>query len=292
LVVGCVFGKDFYSFTYHVLSMNSVSKVWALTFVVLLLSSLMVLTVGSVNAQKPPKPSVPQFSVKLVANKYSVDEILIEVTIKNQPFTPDPNTDTSGVGGGGFYYAAPDKTSLYYQIQTKGHFDEEYVGFIYREQSDSSYTITSHSTTYILGSKIDVRVRAVAGYDRQYSSRYGMPVGQELVAKAESDWSRPQTITITKESIASAPSQTTALPTNPTTPSDNNQPQLSNQTQSPNFAFPSTVLLWIGTFLFVGVVIAVVMVFLRRHLKTSMYNNNFSFNQNNVFYKKLGYLRL
>ena len=93
--------------------MSSVSKPLTLTLIVLLLSSLMVLTVEPVNAQKPPKPSVPTFSVKLVSHPYNVpptttstfdsstwkeitttvpgyrvENRSIEITIKNQPFKP------------------------------------------------------------------------------------------------------------------------------------------------------------------------------------------------------------
>jgi hypothetical protein len=199
----------------------------------------MVLTVKSVNAQKPPKPSVPQFSLKLVVNNESLGcQKRVEVAIKNQLFMPSPNEDTFK-DLGYTRYSAPDQTSLYYQVQAKG-FDGDWIGFTFeRKQSDSMETIVSNGITYT-GYTIDFRVRAAEGYFRTYSYGEGFPVGGEFIITSEGDWSSTQTININNETTMSSPSQTTP-PTNPTTTSGNNQPQTSEQTQQskqnplPNF---------------------------------------------------------
>jgi len=254
--------------------MNSNSKPLMLTFTVLLLSSLLVISVTPVNVQAASKPSVPQFSVKIVTvnHEYFDGEIYvekrIEVSIKNQPFTASPNTDTRGGDRNGISYVAPDKTSLYYQIQSKGHSDQDWPGIISDTfQSDSIYTVGSYPI-YTADSQVDVRVRAVDGYYRKHGTPSGMPVGSELVVKAESDWSHPQTINI-NNGYSTSSSQTTAPPSDPSTTADNNQPQIPNQTQPPNFVLHYLVLPLVIGVLLASVVIAVVMVFLRRHLKTS-----------------------
>jgi hypothetical protein len=97
--------------------MNSLNKFLALSLVFLTLSSLMMLTVAPVSAQAGYKPSVPQInSIKFVDSSYDVppsstttvdqytgkettttkpgyhvEQTSIEVTIKNQPFTPYTN---------------------------------------------------------------------------------------------------------------------------------------------------------------------------------------------------------
>jgi len=280
LVVGCVFGKDFYSFTYHVLSMNSVSKVWTLAFVVLLLSSLLVLTVVPVNVQAASKPSVPQFTVKLVDYSYDVspstttttdpytgekitttnpgyyvENIQLEVTIKNQPFTPY-------IGENGRLY------NLYYTVQVKGHFGENWQGLCYYvEQTDSQYTVaTGSAQSYVAGSQLDFRVQAAAGYADGRAVQ-GVPPWIYFDADATSNWSKIQTFTMPSTSSLS-PSQAVTSPQNPTAPPDSNQPQSSDPFQPLSFVFQLPFLLWVGAIIFVGVVVAVVMLFLRRHLKT------------------------
>jgi len=136
LVVGCVFGKDFYSLNRHVLSMNCPNRALTLTFIVLLLASLFTLPTSSVAAQAGYQPSVPQFTVKLIDNSYDVPpssytvidqytgqettktfpgshviDRSIEVMVKNQPFTSYTNTSGHAI-------------ELYYIIQVKGHYGE------------------------------------------------------------------------------------------------------------------------------------------------------------------------
>lgn len=119
----------------------SMNRTVVLTLIVLLLSSLLALSVTPANLQAASKPSVPQFSIKLVdysydvpssstttINQYTGEEVTntrpgyrvenktIEVTIKNQPFKS--YTDQNG------------EHKLYYAVHVKGRFGEEWPGFL------------------------------------------------------------------------------------------------------------------------------------------------------------------
>jgi hypothetical protein len=258
-------------------------KTLTLTFIVLLLTSLLALTFTSTYVQAVSKPSVPQFSIKLVDNSYDIspsatttvdpytgtkststipgyhiERIEIEITIKNQLFTP--------YTGNGHAY-----NNLYYYVQVKGHFTEDWqVWCVDFKQSDSQYTVITRSAQmYAVGSKLDFRVQVAAGYEE---GRILAPSWIHFDPNVTSDWSKVQTFTI--PSKASSVSQPQTIPSqNPAAPFDNNQSQASDQIQPPSFMFQQSFLLWIGTFLFIGVVVAVVMVLLKRYLKTS-YNND------------------
>ncbi|MDR2707214.1 MAG: hypothetical protein LBB87_00480 [Nitrososphaerota archaeon] len=103
---------------------------------------LSVFAVPSVTAQAGYKPSVPQFTVKLVDDSYDVppstttvtdpytgkesivndpgyhiSDRTIECSIKNQPFTLYEKENA---------YTPP---ALYYKIQFKGHFEEKWDTF-------------------------------------------------------------------------------------------------------------------------------------------------------------------
>jgi hypothetical protein len=263
--------------------MNFVSKVWTLTFVVLLLSSLMTLAATPTRVQAVSNPLVPRFSVKLVDNSYNqapayttdpytgdtkslnaggrVRDMTIEVTIKNQPFTP--YTNTSGY-----------KIELHFKVEVKGYFGENwhYLGnspFITQHGSEDTILVVNSAERYFSdGSQVDFRVKAVVAYDgTMYDvSGLGMRTQYWLDEYESSNWSDIQTITIPSE-YSSLHSQITSSPQNQTIPSDNNQPQLSGKNQLPSFVFHQSFLLWIGALLFVGGVIAVVIVFTKRHLK-------------------------
>jgi len=261
-----------------------------------------------VNAQKPPPPSVPQFSVKLVSHPYNVpptttstfdpstwkettttvpgyrvENKSIELTIKNQLFKPYT-----------IHTSERDyDVKLDYIVEVKNHFDgdpswQKPNG--YGIQSTSQYTIISYTRRNLyftdwegvndlpVGSQLDFRVKARIGcwaVLTQVDYLYGMR--EPYLTEAElSDWSVTQTITITNGSSSSTPSRT-VQPQNPMVPPDNNQPQTSDQTQQqleqnklPDFMFNSLFLFGVGV-LFAGVVIAVVIVVLRKQLKIPQY---------------------
>jgi len=119
-----------------VLNVRTVNKALALVFVFVVLSSLMVLTVNPVDAQATFKPSVPEFTVKLVDTSYDVPSTTttttnpytgekttttipgyrvenksIVVTVKDQSFTSYTGTD-------GYTRV------MRYTVQVKGHFSE------------------------------------------------------------------------------------------------------------------------------------------------------------------------
>ncbi|MCL2690890.1 MAG: hypothetical protein FWE56_01370 [Candidatus Bathyarchaeota archaeon] len=265
-------------------------------------SCLMVFTVAPVSAQAGYKPAVPQISsIKLVDSSYDVpptstttvdqytgkettttapgyhvNSLTIEVTIKNQPFTPyiDENTKDPAYGPNGKEF------NLYYRVQAKGHFGENWRDFgeLYVIQSNSGHTVVSSAivgedniVNYAAGSQLDFRVQASVGYKyNELSGRLFVPYPGPVwvVAPAEySDWSRVQTFTIP----GSLPSQTATLPTSPITSDGNDQPQYPEQTQPPNVIFTHPfVLMGVGT-LFTGVIVFIVLVFLKRHLNTSTY---------------------
>jgi len=182
----------------------------------LVVSSFSVLAVSSVSVQAGYKPSVPQFTVKLVDSSYDVPPIYttdpytgepttkpgyrienytIEISIKNQPFTP--YTDKSD------YYTR--YYDIYYSIRVKGHFGEDWYSLRtrYTTQSDSEYTVVLHSLTddtelrnLVAGSKLDFSVQAYSGYwfDQREGSM-GVIADYVYVFDAESGWSNIQSIT-------------------------------------------------------------------------------------------------
>jgi len=260
----------------------------------LVVSCLIVLTVTPTNAQKPSPPSVPKFSVKLVAHPYDVpptttssfdtstwteititepgyrvENRSIEVTIKNQHFTPYT-----------LHTSERDyEINLYYAVEVKEHFSEDWhtfrfsiYSYAYQDQSDSGYTVVSGSADYDAGVKLDFRVQAVIGYRQSATadSLAGLWLGpmDSMSFSTSSNWSDIQTITITSGS-SSSPSQTTTFPS--ATSDNNDQPQLPDQTQTPNNVFSNPFfMLGVGAF-FVGVVVVVVMVFRSRHLSSVVF---------------------
>ncbi|MCL2642569.1 MAG: hypothetical protein FWD52_03530 [Candidatus Bathyarchaeota archaeon] len=262
--------------------MNSTNKFLALSLIVLTLSGFIVFSIDSVNvyaAPKPaPKPSVPQFTVKLVDNSYDVppstttdpytgvtttepgyhvNQRDIEVTIKKQPFTI--------YGEEGYIFR------LRYYVEVKGHFGDEWTAYYdYVAHLNSDTVVTRSANDYAAGSQLDFRVKAII--------RGTMEEGPfNMIAPAvdsESGWSKVQTITISSKP-SSAPTQTITLSPPSTTSDDGNSyPQSSNQTQPSNVVFTNPFfLLGIGV-LFGGVVVAVVMIILKKHLKTQTYPTN------------------
>lgn len=194
---------------------------------ILLVSCLLVTQIVSATS----KPSVPQFTVKQVdcsydvpttysTNQYTgetitnpgyhVQNLTIEVTIKNQPFT------RSEVFG--------NITGLFYNVQAKIHSDNwpgSYSDSRNKyavEPSASDYTVV----TFILnsggwyvssGSQVDVRVQAVYGTEYTVWSKGGgiQPIGTQFILEAASSWSDTKTITIGSGEVTT--SQPTAQPT-------------------------------------------------------------------------------
>ncbi|MCL2135731.1 MAG: hypothetical protein FWH37_09360 [Candidatus Bathyarchaeota archaeon] len=176
-------------------------KRFCLLLMVLILSCEFI-SIGIVQAQS--KPSVPEFTVKLVDNSYNVpptqstdpytgktttqpsyhvEEKEIEITIKNQNY--------------------PSK--LMYNIRTKGHFEENWTemfsagGSMYPHQSNSKYTIiTISSNNYPDGAQVDFQVEAMSGgISQEVYSGLGT---FDYFDGVTSGWSKTQTLTIDKNS--------------------------------------------------------------------------------------------
>jgi len=177
-----------------------------------------------------PKPSVPEFTVKLVDTSYDepttysidpytgeklthagshVERTSLEVRIKNQPFTA--SKDVEGI-------------SFFYNIRVKGHFSEEWVELYrasdgYPTQSDSEYTVMLLGTlgenglslesgtvalSIPLGGQVDFQVESMIGgvsrvYDPDATSQFGMYPWR--FSGETSGWSTTQTLTISANGL-------------------------------------------------------------------------------------------
>ena len=163
------------------------------------------------------QPSVPEFTVKFEAHPYdvpptttttidqytgekkvtttsgsTVENKSIEITIKNQPFTP--------------YTDANDyEINLYYHVRTKGHFGEDWKDFYkFRKtsqpdsqiQSNSEYTIISIREKYPEGAQIDFQVEAIVGHYYDEFGGLATTLTYILAVDEKSGLSESQTITI------------------------------------------------------------------------------------------------
>jgi hypothetical protein len=275
--------------------MTLTRKILTLTLVILLLSSLFALADTSIRAQATSKPSTPQFSVKFIDNSYDVpsstttsidpytgkkitstqqgyhvENMRIDVEIKNQLFTPYTNADGHECKG------------LFYRVQVKGHFETNWTTFSsrypenYVSQSTSGYTVVSYTFHeyaggYFIakpssGGQLDFRVEAFTGYwvEPTQIDHLGGFHDPTLFDDATSGWSSIQTITITYDSSSTKPSQTTN--SSITSPSDSNNPQPQNPQQ----------VLWrvIVFFMCIIAVLLCVIVYLLKQRKTSFLHDD------------------
>lgn len=282
--------------------MKQHSPILRLSLVFLLLSSLIVLTVPSTPVQAVFKPSIPQFSLKLIDNSYYVPSSTItdsytgaittkpgyraynrsmEFTIKNQPFKSYTDADGYNI-------------DLYYRVAFKGHFGDDTEwrtfglsgeGMPTYKQSNSGYTVVlinieypiyPFTTKYPDGSQLDFKVEAFTGHF------YGPDMGDimigirnsYLVCDEASGWSDIQTFTMISGSSSSLPSQTTTL-SPPSVTFEGNNTQPSGQMSPLDFVFTKQVFLFVVSVLFVGVIVTVVLIFLKKHLKPPIYTNSF-----------------
>ena len=196
----------------------------------LTLLALILFAFTAVIAPAAGSPSVPQFNVQYVDHSYDVPPTYgtdpytgqtqmtnpgyhvtnrsIDVTIRNQPFTP---------------YLSPQNTTvnLYYHVRSKGHF-EDWSGSsghsaTWMQASSSQYTIVYFNTDYWgvpEGGQIDFQVEAVTGYGATTAN--GCNSDYNKVTVEESGWSPTQTITFGNPLPSSNPPAPT--PWEPTTP--------------------------------------------------------------------------
>jgi hypothetical protein len=203
-----------------------------------LLSALTAILIGGLvltNAMRfgtvHARPSVPEFTIKLIDSSYDipptssvdpytgqtvtqagrhVESRTIEISIKNQPFTPFLVEEAT----------ANWTVDLQYVIRWKGHFGQDWYEIYYDDPMDgftgfsanleSEYTVISFEgeyssseglkliyqgmyTTFPPGAQVDFQVRARIGY----VSRYPVPFTSGWIFTGEeSGWSNTQTITI------------------------------------------------------------------------------------------------
>jgi hypothetical protein len=173
----------------------------SLILILIVVSSSLII-VESASAQSTPKPSVPEFSLK-VTHPYDGAPTNIEITIKNQPFNL-------------FVDASGNYASLYYNVRFKGHYVDQWR--YYPENRSSGYTKASLSdyTTISLGlgssplgtipagGQVDFQVQALMGHDNLESYQYQF-TGQI------SDWTNTQTITVPATSVSPTPTGAPSL---------------------------------------------------------------------------------
>ncbi len=181
-------------------------------------------------------PSVPEFSVAYVDHSYDVpvthwtttdpytgeqiahssggehvDNRTIDVTIKNQPFTPYKDATTSN-----------QIVNMYYNIRSKGHFVDWNSasgshGQSGLQASASPTTAVSFNVGYWnvpQGGQIDFQVQATLSYvNSTYSG--SCFTGSQTIVVGQSGWSDTQTLTIGNPTSSSPTSQPTWSP-NPT----------------------------------------------------------------------------
>jgi hypothetical protein len=184
------------------------------------------------NAQTNPKPSVPEFTVQYVDHSYSIpanttidpftgktvtipaqyiNNQTIEISIKNQI----KNTP---------YQQITDQPYLYYEIQMKGHFSQDWTNISFIEATpQAEYTIlacaidgnnasgqfTGRLNQLSSGGTADFQVQAqIWQYGTIPNSVYGTLFG--LVS--QSDWSLTHSVTVPQSSISPSP----AVPEFPT----------------------------------------------------------------------------
>jgi hypothetical protein len=191
-----------------------------LLVVILAVSSLLM--GESVSAQSIPKPSVPEFTLKYVADFYDVsttykidsytgekvvdvqgyrvNNSTVQIVIKNQPFTP--YTDSKG-----------KYIDLYYNVSYKGYYGENWDYYshdsatdFFLKQSTSDNTVISFTKIPTNG-QIDFRIQAHIGF----YTETGHPWMDSYTYRFDgesSGWSNTQTITIPKTSASASPNPT------------------------------------------------------------------------------------
>jgi len=231
--------------------MNNISKSLAIVLILTMaISSLNLIMVKPANAQTIPKPSVPEFTVKLIDTSYNtpatstidpytgetithpsqrIEARTIEIRIKNVQFTPFEIKNGSNT----------HTVNFHYNIRFKGHFEEEWR-YPYNPNVNSYMgrdsgveTIISHQgeyssteglkltpdrggfyATFPPNAKIDFQVQAMIGYVHHVV--VAGPFSGMVFEGQTSDWSNTKTITIADGLV---PTSTSPNPTpTPTVP--------------------------------------------------------------------------
>jgi hypothetical protein len=207
------------------------NKIFALLTIFVLSASAMLMVFPS--GVLAANPSVPDFTVAYVDHSYNVpithwtttdpytgeqivhtsggehvDNRTIDVTIRNQPFTPykDPNSNQT--------------VYLYYNVRSKGHFENWDSASSGRNQ-DGIQATTSTNTVISLnigywnvpqGGQIDFQVKAIEGYTFYNSQACGTQYQNTV---GDSGWSNTRIVTIGNTTPSSSTPQSTSIPYQP-----------------------------------------------------------------------------
>jgi hypothetical protein len=230
--------------------MGSLGKYLSL-FLVIILSVSILWTITPSCAQTTPditpypeipKPSVPQFTIKLIDSSYDIpattsidpytgqtitqpsqhiEARTIEIRIKNQAFTPfEVKLGTSNW-----------TASLQYDIQWKGHFEKDWHGLTsdgyLGSDSGSPETVVTRQgeyspteglkmdaqgmyTTFPPNSQLDFQVQAMIGFvHRVYSP---IPHSGWTFTGQTSDWSHTQTLNLADGSVSISSNPSPSVP--------------------------------------------------------------------------------
>jgi hypothetical protein len=187
--------------------MGKTSKSLASILVLIITMSIVTLLIAKPSfAESITKPSVPQFTLKLV------DASVVQITIQNQPLV-----------------LTLENESLYYNVRVKGHLEDKWTELYTLNNLDQltlkgTIPIQSNSSTTVLS-------YSISGYpqnteeDFQVIAMYGDYITSEpashdpfvpsftsfgIIADGESGWSPTQTITVPAFSVS--PSSTPKVP--------------------------------------------------------------------------------
>jgi hypothetical protein len=183
--------------------MGRIGKAFALFLtLIIVMSGLTLLMVEPANAQLIPTPSVPEFTVKFLgtfpAPLTSTSLPSVNITIKNQPFTP--YTDQHG-----------NKINLYYVIQWKENSSNSWQQTqIPLNESNSNYTSMNlaliRPEAELPTGQVDFQVEAVIGYITYIQG--SIPQGEYIPPTYTgefSGWSNTQSIIVNNIPSSSPP---------------------------------------------------------------------------------------
>ncbi len=235
----------------------------------LILAASSLLWVEFASAQSIPTPSVPELKVRLVDNSYDVpattptytvdpytgqqkqvtsgshsyrvENKTIELSIKNQPFTPYNDSEGHYIG-------------LYYNLRYKGHYGTSWRYDPFTPEGESSKVYGGWDMTYLipytpsnseyttismplggLYGEVDFQVQAQIGYIQQEGSdlmRRVFYVHYNFTGQS-SDWSPIQTIALSESSASTEP---TPSPTPSPSPSTEATTSAKEPTATPSQA--------------------------------------------------------
>jgi hypothetical protein len=211
------------------------TKRYTLALIFLLAASSM-LWIESASAQSIPKPLVPEFTIKQVDRSYDVapsastnpytgepttspgyhvQKLSIEVTIKNQPFTPTTvNGNTTGL-----FYNIEAKADKPHYVSGADNYNQYAIG-----ASSDNYTVVTvylgngEGGTWEIspGTQVEFRVQAVIGYSNFIWGSGLLPSGSDFTLLSAGDWSSTQTITIGEGNATPDPTGTQVPAETPT----------------------------------------------------------------------------